>query len=217
MQALKAASQPTEASFTPTDHPSLYPVPPKGTPAQSPSHPQEVTPAKHTPSAEQVAILALTSSSKAAAKEAAVISQQEQQLQQQLQEQLPQQQPLHMLLGNNDANCSAAETGQQVMQDDSLTVVHRQLSEEFKDGESVAQSVSEEAQSEQDSIEVCTCIHFLSVPNQLPFKLSTWGKNPQVCRHLRLLSTPQRHIQQVKFAVSNIVDARLCFTPFLAK
>lgn len=156
MQALKAASQQTEASVTPTDHLSLDPVHPKGTPCQSPSHAQEVTPAKHTPSAEQVAILALTSNFKAAAKEADVTSQQEQQFQQQLQE----QQPLHVLPGSDGPNGSAVETAQELMHDESLSIIHRQLSEEFKHEESVAQSVSEEAQSELDSIEVCTCLCF---------------------------------------------------------
>ena len=160
MQALKAASQQNEASVTATDPPLLDPVPPKGTPGQSPSHPQEVTPAKHTPSAEQVAILALTSNHKAAVKEAAVISKQEQQ--QQLQEQLPQQQPLSVSLGNDGATDNAVETGQELMpaQGVSLSVIHRQLSEEFDREESVAQSVSEETQSELDSIEVCTCLYF---------------------------------------------------------
>ena len=148
MQALKAASQQSKALFHPTDHPLLDLVPPKETPGQSPSHPQEVTPAKHTPSAEQAAILALTSSSKAAAKEAAVTSKQ-------------QQQPLSFLLGN-DAASAAVETGQELMQgqDKSLFVIHRQLSEEFEHEESVAESVADEAQSELDSIEVCTCLSF---------------------------------------------------------
>ena len=162
MQALKAASQQTEAFVTPTKPPSLDPVPPQGIPGQSPSHPQDVAPAKHTPSAEQVAILALTSNSKATAREATVALKLGQQLQQQLQEQLPQQQPLSVSSGKDSANSSAAETGQHHAQSqyDSLSVVHRQLSEEFKREESVAESVSEEAQSELGSIEVCTGLYF---------------------------------------------------------
>lgn len=155
MQALKAASQQPQPPLNPSDPPSLGSSP-------SPPHPQQLTPAKHTPSAAQVAIIALTSDAKAAARQAAVAPDyQQQQLQPQLQGQLPRQLLLSASFGEESikALCPEPEQGSGPMPaaDDGLSEVHRQLSQEFELEESAsAESVPEEAETEADSIEVCT-------------------------------------------------------------
>ena len=154
VQALKAASQQTYASPNPIHITSVDPLPPQGTPGQPAPPPQEVTPAKHTPSAEQVAILALTGTSKAAAREASVtLLLQEQQPQPQLQEQPPQQY-LSISPSEDGGKSSVLVSEQQHMgaSDETLPSIHRQLSEE-----SHAESVSEETQSVLSSIQVCLC------------------------------------------------------------
>lgn len=197
MQALKAASQQPEASLAPTDPPSPHPSPPHGTPGHTPLHPQQITPTKHIPSAEQLAILALTGNSKATAREAAVTVKpeqqlqqqlQQQQLQQQLQEQLPHQQHLSVsAAGEGGTKGSGGTTRQQHMQvqDEGLSGVHRQLSQEFEREESPAESVSEEAEIEVGSIEVCPCLLFLALEGTvctfLPCKHSPFFCTLEAC------------------------------------
>ena len=148
MQALKTASEQPTVSQGPPQAPTLDTLPPT-------SPLKQITPAKHTPSAEQQAILALTGDLKTAPTGSVVPLEHEQQLQQQ------QQQPVGISSDLATSMYSELESAEQHIQlpDEGVGATQRQLEDEFEG--SIVDSSLGKAESEPDSVEVCKCMGWL--------------------------------------------------------
>ena len=156
VKALKTASEQPAVSRSPPEILMVDTLPPS-------CPPKQITPATHTPSAEQQAILALTGDPKSATRGSVMALEQEhQQHQQQLlqQQQQQQQQPVSILSDRDKSVSSEPVSAERHMQlpNEGLGATQGQLEEEFEG--SVVGSSLEEADSEPDSIQVCKCLNW---------------------------------------------------------